>query len=218
MSKNINTMKKEELVKEIESKDKEMNELKANFEGQMAEMRNMIQMMLNNNQSNVVSNNSQDAYEDEILIGHMGFTPSVTLNSVDGEIEVYCNVAETPVSKEILKSLLRNRQYRSNFEKGVIFFADRENYKKYRVNSRANLSDEYFIEIMNKEKKDIIEYFNKITKNKTDDACMHHLQFRLAYLVKIKKLEFNMDIMNSFKEYFGVELAYSMRQLEILEL
>jgi hypothetical protein len=201
-------LKKEEVLdialeqsKALAEKDKEIVDIKNDFQKQLDDMKAMMLMMTSMN------NNSQKDVEPTVelkcyLLGKNTF-------HLDKETSIkfeYCGAEETLTHAEV-KSLIKFAKNKKLFSDGLLVFENKEDYDVFKVKPRRVMTDEYIIDLYTKTDSEFLSELDAITSSKTSDASMHSFVYRSAYLYKKEKLKgITHSVMEAFSAYFGKSL------------
>lgn len=168
----------------------------------------MLMQSMKNNQNNNQSNEE----DEEILVGCRAFsgcplTPigePFILNFSCGE-EKYIPLSQI---REIFKpSILKDNK--KLFEKGLFYFADESNYKRFKINYSSDLKPENIIKIiLDEDTHAIIRNLDNITRNKSEQIIMHTIMFEISLLLldSSKPLrDWRYENRVELENYFGIK-------------
>lgn len=189
----------------------ELNKMMSNYKDMQLQLQNMLLAQQNQN----VANNKQ--VDEPIIVGCRIFN-GVTLSSPGNDISFqipYLDEVEITYSelREIFKSPFG---YKNMFKKGILYFANENDYTKFNIKPEIDLSDEAVIDLLsNNSYIDIIEKAKEITKDKRDLMEMFTLIYQIARLIDEKKVNLDYSVRSNLEKYFDVgfdELVVNLHQ------
>ena len=171
----LNKIKEQEnIISDLKTENKNTNEL---MQKQMQDMQNaIIKMQINNNISNSVESKKYN------IGGRL--INGVTIYSPKREVERRIPYKETiEVNEYEIEMLLKTQFVKDFLRKDIIFFTDEENYEKFKIYDRLDLSDEKIINMVLKyTSNDLVNELNRLTRDKKDDPVVHSLFYRIVEL------------------------------------
>lgn len=184
----------------------ENKKLKEELEGMISNYKEM-QLQL---QNMMIANQAKDSQlkDEEITIGCRIFN-GVTLSSPGGDITIPIGYREeAQVTTSELKDIFKNPfGYKNMFKKGIIYFEDEDNYKKFKITKEFDLSDENLIALLSSNTYNIIEQIKLITNDKKDLTQIYALIYQIAYLISHRKVDMDYDVRSQLEKYLGVEFS-----------
>ena len=198
------------LQNQVEGLKQEQAEKDALFAEQMKQMKEM-QTMLMQLQSNALASTAQNdkkGLEEMVAVkSYLIGKHSVNIDK-DSWITFGYTGAIEDLSVNDVKSMVKYRKNKELFINGIFIFEDEEDYKTFRIKPRRQLTDEYIIDLFKKEEvKDFLVELKDVTESKKIPSVMHNLVFRAGLLYKQGRLvNPSYDIMEAFKQYFGIGL------------
>jgi len=171
----LNKIKEQEnIISDLTTENKNTNEL---MQKQMQDMQNaIIKMQMNNNISNSVESKKYN------IGGRL--INGVTIYSPKREVDRRVPYKETiEVNDYEMEMLLKTQFVRDFLRKDIIYFTEEENYEKFKIYDRLDLSDEKIINMVLKyTSNDLVNELNILTRDKKDDPVVHSLFYRIVEL------------------------------------
>ena len=191
----------ETLRKENEEKDKKLDELSKNF----ALMQEQLAKLMS--QSSSISKSKDD--DEDVLVGCRSIY-SNCLATNDGRCSYSFNCDDQKyVSSEDLRQIFResNRNTRGLFEDDVFYFVNPEDYARFKIKKRVDLSPKNIIRILTTlDTHSMIDEINKMTNSKINFAVLHNFQFEVVKLLIDKSnplANWKYDDRRTLEEYLG---------------
>lgn len=168
----------EELIKDLKKKNEESNDTLLSLQKQMQEMQMALIKMQSNTFNNPVGNE-----EVNVDIG-CRLINGITIYSPKREVERRIPYGQTiELNKYEIEMVLKSTFVKDFFRKDVIYFINEEDYNKYKIYDRLDISDDKIIEmVLNYDSNKLIGELNKLTRDKKDDAVLHSLFYRIVEL------------------------------------
>ena len=220
-NKNLETLKKAELIEEIVAKDKAHEEYKKEQENKMTELNGKI-AQLTEMFSQVMNNGAPQAtvispmQEEEYFIGIHSILPDEALQIPNGVIELKPEEM-SPVTAEDIRQIIKRAQYKKLLENGILYFENPDTYSKFRIRRRKELDDKVIIDLVN-DKENFKSELVRLTDNKKNLQVTHYLQYRIAHLFKNNQVQlFDMKMLEIYAEFFGKDLEGTMKMLRFVE-
>lgn len=166
-----------------------------------------LQMAMIKIQSN---NTIQTLNKDKLLSLRCRFLNGITLYSPKREVEIRVPYnQDIEISEDEMQMLMKTSFVRDFLKKDVIYFRDEENYKKFKVFDRFDLSDEKIINVVTQSSQNkLVEELNKYTNSKKDDPVFHSLFYRIVDLYNNGKLiKMTYENRKTIEEYFRFEIS-----------
>jgi hypothetical protein len=182
---------------------------------QFAEMQSaLIKLQSNGNQyQNVTSSSNM------VSLG-CRFINGVTLYSPKREIDIRVPYGENiEITEDEMQMLMKTGFVRDFLKKNVIYFTDEENYKKFKIFDRYDLSDEKIAGIiLNSNSNKLVVELNKYTNEKKDDPVFHSLFYRIVDLYNKGKLTtMSYEVRKTIETYFKFDIVNAQMLLYRLE-
>jgi hypothetical protein len=170
----------EQLKKDNDSKDQKIEELSKGF----SELQEKLNLLLS---GGMLGQGTKEPSSEDILVGFRGIYVGVLSNS-DGSIQYKFEANdEKVIDSEDLKILFRESKGTNNrklFEDDIFYFVDEENYAKFKIKKRVDLSRENIIRILTmKNSNEAIGELSKLTNDKLDFNILHTFQYQVARLI-----------------------------------
>lgn len=204
------------LRKENEEKDKKLDELSKNF----ALMQEQLAKLMS--QPSMPSKSKDD--DEDVLIGCRNIYGGC-LATNDGRYSyTFTCDEEKYIAAEDLKIILREsgRNTRGLFEEDVFYFVNPDDYAKFKIKKRIDLSPENIVRILTtKNTHDMIDEINIITNNKVNFSALHSLQFAIVKLLIDKSnplADWNYESRVVLERYLGQKFDDLMAAVGALEL
>ena len=99
------------------------------------------------------------------------------------------------------------------FKKGLLYFKDADDYKKFSIKQEIDISDKYLKEMLKSNANAIIEKAKEITKDKKDFMEVFALIYQIAYLIDKKEVDLDYEIRSSLEKYFEVDFKTLINNL-----
>jgi len=219
INENIVDVEKEQLIKE----NNELKEQMSQFTGMFEALQKQIQDLQTQN-TYVAPIQAQPVQfvesNDIVYVGSnmMGKTELIYDTRSGRGITIYGHKKPIGLTKDRVGLLLENNKFRKFFEKGLLYFVDKEMYQKYSVYTDIVLNDETIIEVLKLSSDNLLRKFVEITNNKTDNAVTHNLLFRIAYLLRNNMVQ-GFDFRNNLviNDFFGADIGKTISLLELKE-
>ena len=208
----------EELEELNKEKDKKIDEMSSS----LAYMQQQINMLM---QQIITSKNVEQKSEtnEEVLVCSRGIYDTVLCTN-DNKIlyNFKCN-EEKYIDVEDLKTLFKEsiRDNRLLFEEDTLYFKDPENYKRFNIKKRIDLSPENIVRVLTLPEHDMIEEVNKMTDSLHNFRLVHSLQFEIVKLLlgKDKLLRnWSYENRNALEKYIGQKFDDLMAAVGAIEL
>lgn len=172
----------EMLKAENAEKDKKFEELSKNFMLMQEQFEKLMKQQFNN----VPTNNSND--DEDVLVGCRSIYGNCLATS-DGRYSYsfLCD-EEKYIAAEDLKMIFRDGgiNTRKMFEDDIFYFVNPEDYAKFKIKKRIDLSRENIIRILNLDTVQMIDEINTMTNNLLDFSIVHNFQFEVVKLLNDK--------------------------------
>jgi hypothetical protein len=134
----------------------------------------------------------------------------VTLYSPKREVEFRVPFNEQiEITEDEMQMIMKTGFVRDFLKKDIVYFVDDENYKKYKIFDRYDLSDERIIAMVLQSKQNqLVTDLNKYTNEKKDDPVFHSLFYRIVGLYNDGKLSsMSYENRKTIEGYFGFEIS-----------
>lgn len=165
------------LEEENKAKDAKIDELSRNFAGLQAQ----IELLMRSGFTP-----SKPVEEEDILVKCRAIYGAV-LATNDGKLVFNFGCEEEKyINSEDLKVVLKEsgRDNKKLFENDVLYFDDEENYTKFKIKKRVDMSRENIIKIITMEDPvEMIDEVNKLTNNLVNFSITHSFQFEVVKLL-----------------------------------
>lgn len=166
----------EELKKQLATKDDELKNMANMFATMQAQLN-----MLMNNQNKVSTDKAED-----VMVGCRAVYGSVlATNDNKYVIRFECD-EEKYVDSDDLRILLKEsgRDNKRLFEQDTLYFVNEEDYEKFKVKKRVDLSRDNLIRVLTKnEITGMIDEINNMTNNLTNYSVTHAIQFEIVKML-----------------------------------
>lgn len=132
----------------------------------------------------------------------------VTLRAPNGEIEIDVGYGEIiNITNEDVKTLLKRNSTRRLFISGIVYFVDESEYENFGIRRRANLNDDYIINIFKNSTDEIRNYFEEATSRKYDNNVMNTLFYKIVVMNMNGKFgNLPYEVRTLIEEYFGMKM------------
>lgn len=158
-------------------KDAKFEELSRNFM--------LMQEQLNALMEQKVTSTTTSQDDEDVLVGCRSIYGNC-LTTSDGRYSYSFLCDEQKyISVEDLKMIFRDsgRNTRKMFEDDIFYFVNPEDYSRFKIKKRIDLSRENIIRILNLDPIKMIDEVNLLTNNLVDFAVMHNFQFEVVKLL-----------------------------------
>lgn len=207
-----------ELTSSNEQKAKQIDELSSSVATLQQQINMLMQQIINSKQQEVVKDDNE-----EVAVCSRGIYDTVLCTN-DNKIlyNFKCN-EEKLISVEDLKILFKEsiRDNRLLFEEDTLYFKDAENYKRFNIKRRIDLSPENIVRVLTLPEHDMIDEINKMTDNLHNFRLVHSLQFEIVKLLlgKDKLLRnWSYENRNALEKYIGQKFDDLMAAVGAIEL
>lgn len=166
----------EELKKQLEAKNAEISNMSAMFATMQAQLN-----MLMNNQSKPSTDKSED-----VLIGCRAVYGAVLATNDNKYVFKFECDEEKYIDSEDLKTVLKEsgRDNKKLFEQDTFYFVNEEDYEKFKIKKRVDLSRENLIRILTKnDSYAMIDEINKMTNNLLNYSVTHAIQYEIVKML-----------------------------------
>lgn len=126
---------------------------------------------------------------------------------------------EKYVSVEDLKTYLKEsgRNYRNLFEIDGFYFVNPEDYEKFKIRKRVDLSHDAILEILSaRTQNDLINRVNDLTNNLNDRNVLHLLEFEICKMIddpKVNLSNWTYENRVALENYIGISFEELRRRL-----
>lgn len=207
-----------ELTSSNEEKAKQIDELSSSVATLQQQINMLMQQIINSKQQEVGKDENE-----EVAVCSRGIYDTVLCTN-DNKIlyNFKCN-EEKLISVEDLKILFKEsiRDNRLLFEEDTLYFKDPENYKRFKIKRRIDLSPENIVRVLTMPEHDMIDEINKMTDNLHNFRLVHSLQFEIVKLLlgKDKLLRnWTYENRNALEKYIGQKFDDLMAAVGAIEL
>ena len=196
----------------------DLAEENANLKSQLAEMMSNYKDMQLQLQNMLLAQQAQNTVarpEGMAKVGCRIFN-GVTLSSQGGDINIpiqYREEVEIDYSelREIFKNIFG---YKNLFKKGVLYFVNKDDYKKFNIKEEIDISDEGLIKVLTENNaSSVIEIMKSITRENKDLTEMFTVIYQIAYLIDTKKVDLDYEIRSNLEKYFNVDFKTLINNL-----
>lgn len=196
------------LAEENATLKKELEDVMKNYKDMQIEMQKLLLTM----QSQQLT---KGQVNDGVATVGCNIFNGATLSSQSGDISIpipYREEVEIPYSE--LREVFKNTfGYKTMFKKGLLYFKDADDYKKFSVKQEIDISDKYLKEMLKSNANAIIERVKEITKDKNDFMEVFALIYQIAYLIDKKEIDLDYEIRSSLEKYFEVDFKTLINNL-----
>lgn len=204
----------QEMAKKLKEKDDKYSTLEKSFEE--------MQKQLTKFMSGAFSRNDNREDED-ILVGCRAIYGGV-LSTNDNRI-VYkfeCD-EEKYISSEDLRTVFKEsiRDTKKLFEQDIFYFVEEENYSKFKIKRRIDLSQENIVRILLLPTSSMIDEINTMTNRLIDFSTVHALQFEIVKMLidpKNPLRDWKYDNRTALERYLNQRFDDLMASVGALEL
>lgn len=180
--------KKDSLIAELKEALRKANAENGTLGNKLAEMEKMMNLLM----MKVNDSNPSENDEDEAVVVSRNFMKTA-LQSPDGSVFVEFRTGEQKyIPAEDMRLILKENSVRKNkqlFEKGLYYFKNPEDYKRFKITPRKDLSYEHVKDIITTENiDDMIAQFDEITNNGRDRAVTHVFAFEIVEMLKDREV------------------------------
>ena len=182
----------EEKIKKLE----ETNEILLKTNENLQKMYESTQKQLSAVMDIIAKNNQSTSTKQEgatVKIGCRAFSGACLRNRDETILHLFAAGEEQDIDAEDLRQILKDNSVitaRSLFEKGIFYFVDKEEYAKWGIKQRVDLSQEAIVKLVTNTDIDaMIRNVKEITKDKTDVSLTHSLKFIIAQMIIDNKNE-----------------------------
>lgn len=213
------TSKEDEIKKlkaELNERDKKLDEFSKNFAMMQAQMEMLMKANLNSK-----PNSNED---EEILVGCRGIMGGVLATS-DGRYDYKFGCDEEKyISAYDLKEIFKESGLRDNkksFERDFFYFVDENNYSKFKIKKRIDLSFENVKRILLLPVHDMIDEINLMTNNLINFQITHAFQYQVVKMLVNKSnplSNWKYDNRVALENYIGQKFDSLMASIGAVEL
>lgn len=179
--------------------------LKKQLQDMQSQMTSIMGMIENKNQGS----NINDRFN---LVSNMLGENGIVIKNKDYMFNDYddsVNLGITEVSE-----FINNEKLRKLLIAGVFHFKEKEVYDKFGLTADRKLDTEYYVNLLKKSEKEVIDEISYITENKGWDALVHIMSYRIADLIKRKKVNIDVGMIKALDEFFKFnEFDYNFTDL-----
>ena len=196
------------LVEENAALKGQLEEVMKNYQNMQIEMQKMLIAM----QSQQIANGQNN---DGIAIVGCNIFNGATLSSQSGDISIPIQYREeVEVSYSELREIFKNTfGYKTMFRKGLLYFKNIEDYKKFNIKQEIDISDEYLKDMLKSNVNVIIEKAKEITGDKKDYMEVFAFIYQIAYLIDKKEVDLDYEVRSGLEKYFEVDFKTLINNL-----
>ena len=196
------------LVEENAALKGQLEEVMKNYQNMQIEMQKMLIAM----QSQQIANGQNN---DGIAIVGCNIFNGATLSSQSGDISIPIQYREeVEVSYSELREIFKNTfGYKTMFRKGLLYFKNIEDYKKFNIKQEIDISDKYLKDMLKSNVNVIIERAKEITGDKKDYMEVSAFIYQIAYLIDKKEVDLDYEARSGLEKYFEVDFKTLINNL-----
>ena len=196
------------LVEENAALKGQLEEVMKNYQNMQIEMQKMLIAM----QSQQIANGQNN---DGIAIVGCNIFNGATLSSQSGDISIPIQYREeVEVSYSELREIFKNTfGYKTMFRKGLLYFKNIEDYKKFNIKQEIDISDKYLKDMLKSNVNVIIERAKEITGDKKDYMEVFAFIYQIAYLIDKKEVDLDYEARSGLEKYFEVDFKTLINNL-----
>lgn len=209
----------ERLKQESAEKDEKLNELSKKFESLQEQL---ALLMKTANQGGTNSNEK----EPDVLVGCRNVYTDVLATNDNSIVIKFNGCEEKYVDVDDLKTLLKGgggRNTRRLFEEDTFYFVNPEDYNRFKIKRRVDLSPENLTRILLLDSNSMIDEINEITDhmNRNNHAIITNLQFGIVKLLIDKSnplKDWKYENRARLEDYLGRKFDDLMAAIGIIDL
>lgn len=196
------------LVEENAALKGQLEEVMKNYQNMQIEMQKMLIAM----QSQQIANGQNN---DGVAIVGCNIFNGATLSSQSGDISIPIQYREeVEVSYSELREIFKNTfGYKTMFRKGLLYFKNIEDYKKFNIKQEIDISDKYLKDMLKSNVNVIIERAKEITGDKKDYMEVFAFIYQIAYLIDKKEVDLDYEARSGLEKYFEVDFKTLINNL-----
>lgn len=186
----------------------QLEEVMKNYQNMQIEMQKMLIAM----QSQQIANGQNN--DGTAIVGCNIFN-GATLSSQSGDISIPIQYREeVEVSYSELREIFKNTfGYKTMFRKGLLYFKNIEDYKKFNIKQEIDISDKYLKDMLKSNVNVIIERAKEITGDKKDYMEVFAFIYQIAYLIDKKEVDLDYEVRSGLEKYFEVDFKTLINNL-----
>lgn len=178
--------KKDLRIAELEQALEKANAEKEELHGKVDSIEAQLAMLMK--QVAVVPNVDDETEEGEVAVVSRNFVDTA-LESPDGSVLFVFKVGEQKyISADDMRNILKENATHRNkrlFERGLFYFTNTDDYKRFKITPRIDLSYERVKEIITQDSiENMIAEFERITNNARDRGVAHVFAFEVVEMLK----------------------------------
>lgn len=188
---------------------KQLDDMMKNYKNMQLQLQNVLLTQKNQNEK-LKPDNTGGA-----IVGCLIFN-GATLVSQGGDVIIPIEYKqEVEVEYSELREIFKNPfGYRSLFRKGILYFVDPEDYKRFNIKQEIDLSDDALINLLSHSTPfTITDKMKQMTRDKKDLTEMFAIIYQIAHLIDIKKVDLDYEIRSSLEKYFEVDFKTLINNL-----
>lgn len=178
----INKDEKEELLKHLQEENinqkSQIDLLTKNLEILQSQIKILV--------STMDDKKSNKEINEDVLIGCRKIYGDVLSTSDNSLVIPFDCDEEKYINSEDLKLLLKQNSQKNNkklFENDIFYFVDKNNYERFKVIKRFDLSKDNIIRILNLPREQMIDEVNLLTNQLRDFNILHAFQFEIVKML-----------------------------------
>ena len=194
---------------ENEELKKQLDDMMKNYKNMQLQLQNVLLTQKNQNEQAKQDNTGS------AVVGCLIFN-GATLVSQGGDIIIPIEYKqEVDVEYTELREVFKNPfGYRSLFRKGILYFVNPEDYKRFNIKQEIDLSDEALINLLSHSSPfTITDKMKQMTREKKDLTEMFAIIYQIANLIDKKKVDLDYEIRSALEKYFEVDFKTLINNL-----
>lgn len=213
-----------ELEDALKSKDEELLNLTKESEAMKAKMDLILQQLALANQNAINNSPATSNNEDDMVeVGcRKIYGDSLVTHDESYVYKFACNEIKF-IPREDMKAIINDRGNRRNislFEKDIFYFINPEEYKKFKIKKKVDLSKENILRILKLPEYEMINEVNLLTNNLINFSTTHAFQFEVAKLLidKVSLADWKYENRVALERYLGKKFDDLLASVGTVEL
>jgi hypothetical protein len=214
----VSTSKKDEkILNKKEEPNTVQNSEMADMKAKMETLEKLLALATMQNKTT-----TSNVDEEDVVLG-CNMVYGVTLSDATGESKIELKYGtENTITESEFKRILRKSSTKDLLRDGIIYFANEDDYTKFKIAKYKDISDDILISIFSKERpilNDIISQLNVLTDNRKNDKVIHSILYRICNMLRNKEIkDLSYEIRMGLEDYFNFKFERGMEFLNSLNL
>ena len=93
-------------------------------------------------------------------------------------------------------------KYKQLFNVGVFYFKEDDIYEHFGLTKGRILNTDYYINLLSKTPEEVVKELSDLTDNKSWGKLLHIMMYRIANLIKNKKVKIDSDLVKAINDFY----------------